>query len=165
MVRYRPIIRYHFCMRSAKERRRYIVISSLIGGKHTQNDPWILPIPCRIISLSPVIVRDPLKLYLRIWATSYGSNKKIKMKWQFTNPQKLNHNNTNQTKLCVHLINYSLYISLWSLPTSKSILLSDSGYFKLKMPSYQFRDYKDHLKKTWSHDHIRCGVKLEAISE
>ena len=64
------------CMRSAKEKQRYIVISSLIGGDHTQNDPWILPIPCRIISVPPMIVRVLLKLYLRIWATSCGSNKK-----------------------------------------------------------------------------------------
>ena len=29
------------CMRPANEMRRYIVASSLIGGAHTQNDPWI----------------------------------------------------------------------------------------------------------------------------
>ena len=28
------------CMRSANERRRYIVTSSLIGRVYTQNDPW-----------------------------------------------------------------------------------------------------------------------------
>ena len=28
------------CMRSANERRRYIVTSSLIGWMHTQSDPW-----------------------------------------------------------------------------------------------------------------------------
>ena len=28
------------CMRSANERRRYIITSSLNGWAHTQNDPW-----------------------------------------------------------------------------------------------------------------------------
>ena len=32
--------RDHLCMRSANERRRYSVTSSLIGWAHTQNDPW-----------------------------------------------------------------------------------------------------------------------------
>ena len=31
------------CMRTAKERRRYNVTSSLIGWAHTQNDPCTLP--------------------------------------------------------------------------------------------------------------------------
>ena len=45
---FRGYSRIILCMRSANERWRYIVTSSLIGWAHAQNDPWLLimmPLP------------------------------------------------------------------------------------------------------------------------
>ena len=50
-------------MRPSNERRRYIVISSLIGWAHTQNDPWILSQVCQL-SLTYCEVRISYRLLL-----------------------------------------------------------------------------------------------------
>ena len=50
-------------MGSANERRRYIVTSSLLGGTHTQNDPYILRIMLMasvMLYFVVVIDTDPL---------------------------------------------------------------------------------------------------------